>query len=483
MLGVGALLLLGVLAASIAARLRVPSLVLVLGLGVLVADDGLGWVSFDDAELAQNLSVLALVVILYEGGLATRTSDLRRVIGPALALSTIGVVATAAVVAGAVMLLTDVSTSTAWILGAVVASTDAAAVFSTVRGAPLPRRLTETLAAESGMNDPLAVLLTVGTVAAVTQDIGAADWVVFGVQQLGLGLVVGVVVGVVGGWLVGHARLTAPTFHQVLALAVGAAAYGLAVLVGGSGFLAAFVAGVAVSHLSPNHRRGVRTFHQGLAETAQIGLFFLLGVLVFPSELLVDAAIALVVAVVLVLVARPVAVVLSLFAFRFSIRELTFVSWAGLRGAVPIVLATFALTAGNPDGRLVFDVVFFVVVISTIVQGTTLAPVARWLGLRRDAGPADMTIEITPLGSSDADVAELELDDDHPLVGRTIAAVAPPPPLRVVLIGRVGHTFAPDGSTRFEPGDVLVLGVSAGTLDVRMIELWLASVVAAPPTG
>ena len=481
-LGVAALLVAGVLAASIAARLRMPSLVLVLGLGMIVADDGLGWIIFSDAELAQNMSVLALVIILYEGGLATRVSDLRRVLAPATMLSTLGVVVTAAVVAGALMLLTDVSTSTAWILGAVVASTDAAAVFATVRSAPVPRRLTTTLSAESGMNDPVAVLLTVGTVVAVTTTVTAADWLTFGVRQLGLGLAVGLVVGGIGGLLVGRARLSAPTFHQVLALAVGAASYGVAAAVGGSSFLAAFVAGVLVSELSPQHRRAVRNFHQGLAETAQIGLFFLLGVLVFPSELFGNLWIALVVAGVLLLVARPVAVVVSLLWFRFTLRELTFVSWAGLRGAVPIVLATFALTEGNPDGRLVFDVVFFVVVISTIVQGTTLGPVAKLLGLRRDPGPVDLTVEITPLGSSDADVAETELDEDHPLVGRTVAESAPPPPLRVVLIGRSGHTFAPGGSTRYEGGDVLVLGVSAGSLDLRMVEHWLSSVAAAPET-
>lgn len=480
-LGLGALLVGGVLAASIAARLRVPSLVLVLGLGMLVADDGLGWVRFDDAVIAQNLSVVALVIILYEGGLATPVSDLRRVFGPAFALSTVGVVATCAVVAFVVMALTDVSTSTAWILGAVVASTDAAAVFSTVRGAPLSRRVSETLSVESGMNDPMAVLLTVGTVAAVTQQLEPADWVLFGARQLGFGLLVGLAIGAIGGYLVGHARLTAPTFHHVLALAVGAVAYGATAAVGGSGFLAAFVAGVTVSHVAPQHRRGVRTFHQGLAETAQIGLFFLLGVLVFPSDLFDNVVVALVVAVGLVVVARPVAVLISLLPFRYRPREIAFVSWAGLRGAVPIVLATFAVTEGSADGRLVFDVVFFVVVISTIVQGSTMVPAARRLGVGRDPGPAQLTVELTPLGSTDADVAELELDPSHPLVSRSVAEVAPPPPLRVVLIGRVGHTFAPDGSTRFEPGDVLVLGVSAGRLDVRVVELWLASVAAAPP--
>jgi potassium/hydrogen antiporter len=479
-LGVAALLIAGLLAASIAARLLTPSLVLVLGLGMVVADDGLGLITFEDAELAQNLSVLALVVILYEGGLATRTSDLRRVFAPAFLLSTVGVVVTAAVVAGCVMLLTDVSTSTAWVLGAVVASTDAAAVFATVRKAPLPKRLTETLSVESGMNDPMAVLLTVGTVTAVTADVGAGDWLVFGVRQLGLGLAVGLVVGIGGGLLVGRGRLVGQNQSQVLALAVGAGSYGVAAALGGSAFLAAFVAGVAVSELAPNQRRAIRGFHEGLAEIAQIGLFFLLGVLVFPTELFGNWWIALVVAGALIFVARPLAVVVSVVWFRFSLPELTFVSWAGLRGAVPIVLATFALTEGNADGRLIFEVVFFVVVISAVVQGTTLAAMARWLGLERDPGPAQVTVEITPLGSNDADVAETELDPEHPLVGRTVAESAPPPPLRVVLIGRSGHTFAPGGSTRYEAGDVLVLGVSSGSLDLRLVEHWLSSVAAAP---
>jgi cell volume regulation protein A len=472
-LAAAALLVAGVVAAGIAARLRVPSLVLVLGLGMLVADDGLEWITFDDAELAQNLSVVALLLILYDGGLSTPVASLRRVLAPAASLATVGVVATMSVVAGAVILLTDVSTSTAWIIGAVVASTDAAAVFVAMRDVGVSRRLTGTLQAESGLNDPLAVLLTIGTIEVAIGDVGTGDWLAFGLRQLGLGLVVGLVVGTLGGRIVSRARLASAALKPVLALAVGAAAYGGAAAVGGSSFLSVFVAGVAVSAGAPGHRRAIRQFHEGLAEAAQIGLFFLLGVLVFPSDLIDDLGVGLVVTVALVVVARPVGVLVSVVWFRFTGRELVFLSWAGLRGAVPIVLGTYPLTAGVEDGRLVFDVVFVVVLVSTIVQGTSLGPMARRLGLERDPTPRELAVDVVPLGSTALDVAEVELDDGHPFVGRLLAEVPPPAPVRVALVARDGSAFVPGGGTRLEAGDVLVVGVTAGTLDARAVEAWM----------
>jgi cell volume regulation protein A len=483
-LATAALLLVGVVATGLAVRLRVPSLVLVLVAGMIVADDGLAWIRFDDAELAQNLSAVALAIILYEGGLATRRRDLTRVAGPAGLLATVGVAVTAAVVAGTVVAFTDVPASTAWIVGAVVASTDAAAVFAAVRSTRLPQRVGSTLSIESGLNDPIAVLLTVGTIAAAEGGVSAGDWVVFGVRQLVLGAVVGGVVGVVGGVVVQRVRLTSSALQAVLALAVGLAAYGVTSTVGGSAFLAAFVSGVAVAEMAPSHRRSVRLFHQGLAEAAQIGLFFLLGVLVFPSAILDDAGVALLVAASLVLVARPLAVVVCLLWFRFTARELVVVSWAGLRGAVPIVLATYPLTAGVPDGRLVFDVVFFVVLLSALVQGGLLAPLATRLGVVDRSGPAGVSVELTPLGSAHADVAEAELEDGHPYVGRTLAEIAPPPPTRVVLIGRDGRTVIPDGATRLAAGDVLVIGGRDGAVDVVAAERWLnGDRAAADPDG
>ncbi len=380
-LQIGALLVVGVVATGLAQRLRFPSLVLFLALGMLVADDGLAWIRFDDAELAQNLSVLALVVILFDGGLSTRWPSMRSVLAPASLLATVGVAVTASVIAGTLLVGFGIPTETAWLIGAVVASTDAAAVFAALRHLALPTRLRELLQVESGLNDPMAILLTVGFVEAQRRGVTADEWLLFGIRQLGLGLLVGVAIGAVGAWALEHLPIPGAALHTVLATAVGAGAYGLAVVVGGSGFLAVFLAGVVLVERAPRFRRRVQAFHASLAMGAELGLFFLLGILVFPSQLAGVATEAITVAVVLVLVARPLAVVSSMAWFRWPANELAFVSWAGLRGAVPIVLATFPLTVGHPDGQLVFDVVFFVVLLSATVQGATLSPLSRRLGL------------------------------------------------------------------------------------------------------
>ena len=274
----------------------------------------------------------------------------------------------------------DTDATTAWLIGAVVSSTDAAAVFTALRNTSLPTRLHDTVEAESGLNDPIAVLLTIGLLQSSEQSVGIGDWLVFGVRQILLGAIVGCLVGVVGAALIGRVRLTSIAAYPVLAFATAGAAYGLAVLVEGSGFLAVYLAGVVLSERAGRYRRALRSFQAGLASVAQVGLFFLLGLLVFPSELADVAGQALFVAVVLALIARPVAVLVSTIWFRWPLRQMVFLSWAGLRGAVPIVLATFPLTARYEDGRLIFNIVFFVVLVSATVQGTTLAWLARAAG-------------------------------------------------------------------------------------------------------
>ena len=451
-LGAAVVLAVGVVGTVLADRFRIPSLLLFLGLGMAIADDGLGLIRFDDARLAQNLSVLALVVILFDGGLSTRTSQLVAVVRPAAVLATIGVVVTAGVVAGALVLVFDTKPSTAWLIGAVVASTDAAAVFAALRRTSLPVRLHDTLEAESGLNDPVAVLLTVGLLAAQQQSVGVGDWLTFGIRQIALGILAGWLVGVVGAALIGRVRLTSIAAYPVLAFATAAAAYGLAVAAHGSGFLAVYLAGVVLSERAGRYRRALRSFQAGLASVAQVGLFFLLGLLVFPSELPDVAGEALFVAFVLAVVARPLAVAVSMVWFRWPRTHLAFLSWAGLRGAVPIVLATFPLTVGHADGRLIFNIVFFVVLVSALVQGTTLSRLAKALGLRAEAAASAAVIELSPVDTTSADIIDLELTSHAGVLDQPLHTIPLPGDARIALVTRGGQVIVPNGDTRLLAG-------------------------------
>lgn len=379
----GVLLAVGVVASGLAARYRVPSLLLFLGLGMLVADEGLALVRFDDVALAQDIAVVALLAILFEGGLTTDTSTLRRSAAPAIALSTVGVVVTAGIVGVAAWWLLDLPATTAFLLGSVVASTDAAAVFAAVRGTALPGRVRDLLTLESGMNDPVAVMSTIGMVEVWRADTSALDWTSFiSVQLLG-GIAIGLVVGAAARWAIQRFASVLASSAGVFTLGVAGISYGLAALAGASGFLAVYLTGVVLAS-APRPVDGLLSFYEGLASTAQAVLFLLLGLLVFPSELVGDFGAAALVTAVLVLVARPAAVHGVLTPFGIPQRESVLVSWSGLRGAVPVVLATIPLTAGHPDGSLVFDVAFVVVVISVALQAPLVTPLARRLGLGAD---------------------------------------------------------------------------------------------------
>jgi cell volume regulation protein A len=454
----GALLAFGVLSLGLAQRLRAPSLLVFLAIGMILGSDGLGWieVGFDNLRMIQVAGTAALVLILYEGGLSTPRSAFRRVASPALALATLGVAATAAIVALAAWKVLELDGSTSLLIGAVVASTDAAAVFAAMRGAPLPGRIRQLLQVESGLNDPMAVLLTVGAIEVWRGAPTVSDWVLFGGLQLGGGVLVGTLVGIIGARVLNGVGLANASAYPVFALAVAGVAYGAGTAIGASGFLAVYVAGLVVGNEVPRHRRLIRSFHDGLSSVAEIGLFLLLGLLVFPDQVLDRAGQGLLVALVLVFVARPLAVWAILPWYRTSGRETTVVAWAGLRGAVPIVLATFPLSAGHPDGVLIFDVVFFVVVVSAALQGLTVAPLARRLGLEPAASPWDAMVEVVPLDGVAGELVEVELDDASPVVGRTLAAVPMPAGARAAAVFRDGDVIVPTGSTVLQAGDRLL---------------------------
>lgn len=474
----GVLLLVGVVASGFTSRFRIPSLLLFLGLGMVVADDGLALVRFDNAALAQNIAVVALVIILFEGGLGTDPGAFRAAGVTAGLLATVGVAVTAGVVASVVWLVLGLEPVTAMLLGSVVASTDAAAVFTALRSEPLPTRLQQVLQLESGLNDPVAVLLTIGVLETWRSDPSAWEWVWFLGIQLGAGVLVGLVVGRLGRLMVDRVGGSAAVSLGVVTLAIAGISYGAAAVVGGSGFLAVYLTGVVLTG-SRRASRGVLYFHEGLAATSQGVLFLMLGILVFPSQLLDDLAVALVVSATLILLARPIAAAVVLVPRRTPARQIAVVSWAGLRGAVPVVLATIPFTAGHPDGAVIFDVAFVVVVVSVALQAPTVGLVARRLGVAVESR-VEVRSEIVAIDAHDADLVEVQVPATAVLRATTLRSSPPPAGARIAVIHRNDATVIAHGDTAVEPGDVLLV-IAPRSCDLDELERWSRDLVVTEP--
>lgn len=383
------LLLLSVLAWKIAGKLGIPALLLFLGLGMLAGSDGPGGIYFDDAQLAQAVGIVALVLILFAGGLETRWSAVRPALGGALLLSTLGVLLSALVVALFAVWLLHASPLEGLLLGALISATDAAAVFSVLaaRNLRLSGQLLPLLELESGTNDPMAVFLTLGLIRLLSEpETSPLSVLLLFVQQMGIGLALGLVIGRLAVWLIARLHLDVEGLYRVLTIALALFTYAVTALLGGSGFLAVYLVGLLLGNSRVEGIERIGRFHDSLAWLMQIAMFLILGLLVFPSRLPAVALAGMLITLVSVLVARPLAVLLALLPLRrMPLREKLFVAWVGLRGAVPIVLATFPLLAGLPRAELLFDLVFFVVLASVLLQGTTVPLVARWLGVARPA--------------------------------------------------------------------------------------------------
>lgn len=459
---VGELLLLvgGVLAASVlvalgAARVGVPTLVAFLGLGMVLGSEGPGGIAFNNVDLARTVGVVGLVAILYEGGLSTSWRRLRPVAVPAALLSTVGVVVTALLAGLAAFYLFHLPWLAALLLGAVVSSTDAAAVFAALRHTRIRRRLARTLEAETGLNDPIAITLTLGLIAWIQQptyDVG--DVVLLFVRQLGLGLVIGLACGAVASWAFGRLPQRIGPFATVASVAAATLSFGLTAVAGGSGFLAVYLVGLAVGSTPSRYRRQLVAFHEGLAFLAQVVLFVVLGLLVFPDRLAAVIGPGIALSAVLVIAIRPIAVFLSTITVRFTGRERLLMGWAGLRGAAPIVLATFVLSSHIGRAETIFDAVFFVVVVSTLLQGTTLEPVARRLGLV-EAGPGLRAPPIEVDVGGHLDLVEFDVTEDHAIAGATVSETGLPRGALIAVVVRGGDAIPPRGSTVIQPGDRL----------------------------
>ncbi|HEY8584371.1 MAG TPA: potassium/proton antiporter, partial [Capillimicrobium sp.] len=378
----GALLAAGLGASLLARRVRLPGLVLFLALGMLLGTDGLGWIDFSDYELARTIGIIALALILFEGGLSAGFDEIRPVLAPAIALATVGTLVTALVIGLGAAWLFDRELLDGLLIGAVLASTDGAAVFALLRGSTLRRRLARTLEGEAGLNDPVALLLVLGFIEWIqVPGYGIVDMLGLLVQQLAIGGALGLIVGAGAIFAFKRARLDTAGLYPVASIATAALAYGAAESLHGSGFASVYLAGLALGSARIPARSTVVTFHEGMAWVAQIALFLTLGLLVFPSTLMDYWLEGTILALIIVFVARPLATFLTATPFGFTPREQVAMGWAGLRGAVPVVLAIFPVIAGVPGSDELFNIVFFAVVISTILQGVTFVPLARRLGV------------------------------------------------------------------------------------------------------
>ncbi len=472
----GLLLSAGLLASLLAGRVRLPGLVLFLGLGMLAGSDGLGWLPFDDYHLAETIGVIALSLILFEGGLTAGWGEVRPVLRPALSLALLGTMITALISGLTAVWLFDLSLLEGLLLGSIVASTDGAAIFAILRGSSLRKRLARTLEGEAGFNDPVAVLLVLGFIEWIKHDdYGLLDMLWLFVRQLGIGAVVGAGVGWLAVQAFRRARLDTPGLYPVASLAAAAVAYGAAASIEGSGFLAVYLAGLALGSANIPAKQTVTSFHVGLAWVAQLSMFLALGLLIFPSDLDSVALEGTLLALVIAFVSRPVATFAATVFQGYGVGERVVLGWAGLRGAVPIVLALFPVNEGLAIGEELLNIVFFAVVISTLLQGTTFEALARRLGLTTSEpalpSPVAETGTIRRLG---AEVMEYPVHSDDAIVGLRTRELELPREALVNVIVREDEAVLPRGSTRIEPGDRLhVLVRQEAAPEVRdLLERW-----------
>lgn len=461
LLAAAVLVVAGVLASKLASRLGIPALLLFLAIGMLAGSDGPGGIAFEDAELAQAVGVTALVLILFDGGLSTRWQVVRPVLAQGVALATVSVAVTAGITGVVAAWALDVPLEIGLLLGAIVSSTDAAAVFSVLRSrnAGLAGGVQPTLELESGANDPMAVFLTVAMIELATDpSVGWVSLVPMLVAQLSVGAGLGAVAGWVAQRTINRIDLGIDGLYPVLTLALALLTYAGTALLGGSGFLAVYVCGLWLGNRETLHRNSIHRFHDAVAWLGQIGMFLVLGLLVFPSQLPGVSGQSLLIVAVLAFIARPLATVLTLTPFRVPLRHQAVIGWVGLRGATPIILATFPLVEGIAEAELLFDVVFFVVLTSVLVQGTTVGPVARLFGATVPAPfrpPAPLEAgQPLPDGTS---LRELEIPPSSYGDGRALIELRLPPRALLVLVDRAGTYIVPTGSTRLAAGDTVLL--------------------------
>ncbi|WP_235530244.1 MULTISPECIES: potassium/proton antiporter [unclassified Nocardioides] len=457
-LGATLVLLAGVAAVRVSARAGVPSLLLYLAIGLAIGEAGLG-LQFEDVDLTMLLGTLALAVILGEGGFSTKWSVIRPVVGLAGVMATLGVAVSVAVTSAIAWLVLDVDVRTALVLGAVVGSTDAAATFSVLRRMPIRPRLRSLLEAESGFNDPPVIILVTVVVSDAWDT--ANPWQIGGliVYQLTLGVLIGLVVAWFGQHLLQRSALPSAGLYPLATIAIMFLAFATAGAAGASALMAIYVAGMWLGNADLPHRQATAGFADGLGWLAQIGLFVLLGLLASPSRLPEAFASAAIVGIGLTFVARPVSVFVCTSWARIPLREQVFLSWAGLRGAVPIVLATIPVAQGLPAAQRIFDVVFLLVVAFTLVQAPTLPWLARRTGVTVDSTPEELEVESAPLEHMHAHLLQFRVPSGSQLHGVYVSDLRLPPGAALALVHRDRELLSPDVHTSLRGGDHLLLAV------------------------
>ncbi|WP_226036494.1 potassium/proton antiporter [Aquibacillus saliphilus] len=458
------LLIVSVLVTKFSSRLGVPSLVLFIGVGMVVGSDGLNIIYFDNAKVAQMIGIFSLVVILFEGGLQTKWSTIRPVMAPAVSLATIGVLITAIIVAVFAKYIFGFTWLEAFLIGSIVGSTDAAAVFAVLKGKNINMKIEATLEAESGTNDPMAVFLTVSFIELLTLNHEANIWYLFGsfFWQMGVGALLGLIIGHVASKSINRINLESSGLYPLFALSFAFLAYSITSFASASGLLAVYITALVVGNLDLTYRQSILRFNEGFAWMVQILMFIILGLFVFPSSLFsFDILLkGLLLSIVLIFLARPVATFISLFKFPFNNKEKLFLSWAGLRGAVPIVLALFPLLAEVENSQVFFNAVFFVVITSTLIQGSTISLIARKFGLVGPKKTAPMhTLELNSAGKTNVEIIEYEVLENNKIVGEKLEELNFPKKALINAIIRKGDVITPHGQTIIDVGDILYIMV------------------------
>lgn len=454
--GFGLLLVLAVTFSRTSARLGVPLAIGFLVLGVAAGSEGIGKIPFEDYHLTFQIGTAALVLILFDGGLNTAAVAIREAAAPAAVLATVGVALTALATAGAAHLL-GVDWPLALLLGAIVSSTDAAAVFSTLTasGTHLKRRVSHLLELESGLNDPMAVMLTTALTANLLRPGSETAFTIIRevTLELAVGGVTGYAIGRFGRWRITKLRLPVPGLYPAYTLGIACLAYGVPTLLHGSGFLAVYVAAVTLGNGALPYAAGVRRVHDALGWLSQILMFLLLGMLVFPTRLVGVAGIGLVIALVLALVARPLVVALCLAPFRYPRDEMLYVGWVGLRGAVPIVLATIPVMRGAAGATVLFDIVFFVVLVGSILPGATVPWVTRKLRLQASRTTAPTTIVAVESPQTNKSLRSFFIEEELAVTGAEVGSLPLPPGAAITMIDRAGALIPSSPSTVLQAGD------------------------------
>lgn len=455
------LVLISIFASKISDRFGIPALLLFLILGMLAGSDGPGGIYFDDPLLAQTIGIIALTLILFSGGLDAEWVQIRTVFKEGLILSTLGVLITALVVGQFVHLLLGFPIETSLLLGAIISSTDAAAVFSVLRskGINLKGKIAPLLELESGSNDPMAIFLTIGFIQLVKQpDLPLLSLVSLFIVQMAIGAVIGYGMSWVILLFINKLKLGYDGLYPVMTLAMILLVYGVTNVLGGNGFLSVYLVGIFLGRHNFIHKRSLIGFHHGIAWLMQIAMFLTLGLLVFPSRLISVLIPGLLIAACLMFVARPIGVLLTMLPSGFKWREKIFIAWVGLRGAVPIILATYPLLAGISQSEMIFNVVFFVVLTSVLLQGTTIPHVARWLQVDEPVIPKKVTpLEYTPVDGLKSELSELYIEPDSEMVGKAIVDLTLPHSFLIILISRGNDYLISKGSSMLEAGDILIV--------------------------